>query len=56
MHVTPRTFASAHLAVLDVIGQGVDHGSRTPFGPEQVQLVQSLQSCLEETCDPQYDD
>lgn len=56
MPVTLRTVASAHLAVLDVIGQGVDHGSRTPFGPKQVQLIQSLQSCLEDTCDPQYDE
>lgn len=55
MHVTLRTFVTAHLAVLDVIGQGVDHRPGTAFGPEQVQLVQSLQSCLEDTCDPQYE-
>lgn len=59
MHIKVRTFMSAHLAVLDVIGQRVDHRTGTPFGSEQVQIVQSLQSCLEDTgesCDPQYED
>lgn len=32
-------FVSVHLAVLDVIGQCMDHRTGTPFGSEQVQLV-----------------
>lgn len=42
-----QSLTKQYLTVLDVVSEGVDHRSGSTFGSKEIEIVQSLQSCLE---------